>query len=189
GPEGIIGAYQKIHLPYPEFHWATRGEKPFMFETPWGLIGVGICYDSYSFPELMRYYAAKGCRIYINSTAYAKCHGEQLARLTLEAYASINEMYIVSSNLVGVDVNNDFWGGSSILGPDTDPYSFTYYAGYPFADKEGIKPSVYTATIDLGLAKRGEFEPNKDVNDTTDFRPILYSTWMDELLTDEKYCE
>ena len=28
GPKGIIGSYRKIHLPYPEPHWATRGDKP-----------------------------------------------------------------------------------------------------------------------------------------------------------------
>lgn len=189
GPEGIIGSYQKIHLPFPEFHWATRGEKPFLFNTPWGPVGVAICYDAYQFPELTRYYAAKGARININITAYAKCHGEDIARLTLESYASINEMYIVSSNLVGVDLTNDFWGGSSIMGPDTAPYSFTYYAGYPFADKDGIKPEVYTATIDLGLARCGMFKPNKDVNNTTDYRPVLYYEWMSDLLQDEKYCE
>ena len=62
GPEGILGVYRKIHLAYPEPHWAIRGRDPFLFQTPWGPIGVGICYDSYCFPELMRYYAAKGCR-------------------------------------------------------------------------------------------------------------------------------
>lgn len=189
GPEGVIGSYQKIHLPYPEFHWATRGKTPFMFDTPWGPVGVAICYDSYQFPELTRYYAAKGCRINLNCTAYAKCHGDQIARLTMEAYASINEMFIVSSNLVGVDLSNDFWGGSSIVGPDTTPYSFTYYAGYPFAAKEGMKADIYTASIDLGLARRGMFEPNKDVNDTTDYRPVLYSAWMTKVLEDSKYCE
>ena len=45
GPEGIIGTYRKIHLPYPEPHWATRGTRPFIFETPWGPVGVAICYD------------------------------------------------------------------------------------------------------------------------------------------------
>ena len=54
GPEGILGVYRKIHLAYPEPHWAIRGRDPFLFQTPWGPIGVGICYDSYCFPELMR---------------------------------------------------------------------------------------------------------------------------------------
>ena len=188
GPDGIIGGYRKIHLPYPEYHWAKRGEKPFIFDTEWGPIGLSICYDSYQFPELMRYYAAKGCRIHINCTAYAKCHGDKVARATLESYAAMNEMYIVSSNLVGLDLTNEFWGGSSIMGPDANPYSMTYYAGYQFCSEESMKPAVYTATINLGMAKRGMFEPNPGVNNTTDFRPLLYREWYEDLLKDPVYC-
>lgn len=40
-----------------------------MFETPWGPVGIEICYDSYQFPELMRYYVSKGMRLYLNPTA------------------------------------------------------------------------------------------------------------------------
>lgn len=28
GPEGILGVYRKIHLAYPEPHWAIRGRDP-----------------------------------------------------------------------------------------------------------------------------------------------------------------
>ena len=94
GPEGVIGAYRKIHLPYPEPHWATRGTKPFIFDTPWGPVGLAICYDTYCFQELMRYYAAKGCRLYINCTALAKCHGIALGSTTLEAGCITNQIYI-----------------------------------------------------------------------------------------------
>ena len=120
GPLGVIGAYRKIHLPYPEPHWATRGSKPFIFDTPWGPVGLAICYDSYCFQELMRYYAAKGCRLYINCTALAKCHGIALGSTTLEAGCITNQIYIVSANLAGTDKYNVFWGGSSIIGPSTN---------------------------------------------------------------------
>ena len=109
GPEGVIGAYRKIHLPYPEPHWATRGTKPFIFDTPWGPVGLAICYDTYCFQELMRYYAAKGCRLYINCTALAKCHGIALGSTTLEAGCITNQIYIVSANLAGTDKYNVFW--------------------------------------------------------------------------------
>ena len=51
GPEGLIRSYRKMHLPYPEPHWATRGDKPCVIDTEWGPIGISICYDSYCFPE------------------------------------------------------------------------------------------------------------------------------------------
>lgn len=84
-PEALVGSYRKMHLPAPEPNWATRGDKPFILNTPWGPVGCAICYASYCFPELMRYYVSKGCRLYINSTALAKCYGKCLGTSTLEA--------------------------------------------------------------------------------------------------------
>ena len=154
GPEGVVGSYHKIHLPSPEPHWATRGDKPFIFDTPWGPVGLAICYDSYCFQELMRYYAAKGCRLYINCTALAKCHGIALGSTTLEAAVITNQIYIVSANLAGTDKYNVFWGGSSIIGPSTNFWEAEYFAGYPFTDPRAIQNKMYTATIDLTLASR-----------------------------------
>lgn len=187
GPEGIIGSYRKIHLPYPEPHWATRGTKPFIFDTPWGPIGLAICYDSYCFQELMRYYAAKGCRLYINCTALAKCHGIALGSTTLEAGVITNQIYIVSSNLAGKDLYNEFWGGSSIIGPSTNFWEAEYFAGYPFTDPKAIQNKMYTATIDLTLATREKFEPNPLINGATDFRPAIYKELMEDLLKDPKF--
>ena len=69
GPTGVVGSYRKIHTFELENKWFTKGEKPFMFETPWGPISIGICYDTYQFPELMRYYVDEGSRLYLNPTA------------------------------------------------------------------------------------------------------------------------
>lgn len=189
GPEGVIGAYRKIHLPYPEPHWATRGTKPFIFDTPWGPVGLAICYDTYCFQELMRYYAAKGCRLYINCTALAKCHGIALGSTTLEAGCITNQIYIVSANLAGTDKYNVFWGGSSIIGPSTNFWEAEYYAGYPFTDPRAIQDKMYTATIDLALATREKFEPNPLIDGGTYFRPAIYKELYEDLLKDPKFQE
>lgn len=188
GPSGIIGVYRKIHLPNPEMNWANRGEKPLIFDTEWGPMGVSICYDTYCFPELMRYYAAKGCRVHINCTAHARCHGNFLAKTSLEASVAINNIFIVTSNLVGMDLTNDFWGGSSVIGPGAGIMDAQYYMGYPFADPRGITNEVYTGTIDLGLATRDMFEPNPKVKNTTDYCPLVYKELMEDLLKDPKFC-
>lgn len=189
GPEGLIGAYRKIHLPSPEPHWATRGEEPFMFDTPWGPVGLAICYDSYCFPELMRYYAAKGCRLYINCTALAKCHGPALGSTTLEAGVITNQIFIVSSNLAGTDLYNEFWGGASIIGPSTKFWEADYVTGHPFTAPEAIENRMYSATVDLGMATREKFEPNPLIEGATDFRPAIYRKLYDELLRDAKFQE
>lgn len=111
-PEGLAGDYHKMHLPAPEPNWATRGDKPFILDTPWGPIGCAICYDTYCFPELMDYYVAKGCRLYINSTALAHCHGKCLGDDTLRAQCIREGIFIVSSNLGGLDKDNYFWAAA-----------------------------------------------------------------------------
>lgn len=185
-PEGLVGSYRKMHLPPPEPHWATRGTKPFIVETPWGPVGCGICYDSYYFPELTRYYAAKGCRLYINSTALAHCHGEAAGTTTLEASVIQNGIYIASANLGGLDVENYFWGGSSIIGPGRKVRAPHYYAGSTFTAPNADESDMLTATIDLSLADRGVFRNNPLVGGT-DWRPDKYIEMWQDVLSDPNY--
>lgn len=69
GPEGIIGSYQKVHPFDIEVIWCYTGKKLFMFDTPWGPIGISICYDTYNYPEISRCYGAAGARLVLNPTA------------------------------------------------------------------------------------------------------------------------
>ncbi|WP_312650739.1 carbon-nitrogen hydrolase family protein [Aminipila sp.] len=181
GPEGLIGSYRKMHLPPPEPRWATRGDKPFIFETPWGPIGNAICYDIYTFPEMVRYYAAKGCRLILNSTAYAYEHGPLVGPRTLEAYVLINGVYIATANLVGQDLSSTFYGGSQVLGPTEKSGELCYYAGCSFADEKAADYTICNVEIDLSLARRMQFNINPKIG-TTDFRPDKYIEMYKELL-------
>lgn len=185
-PDGLVGSYRKMHLPAPEPNWATRGDKPFILDTPWGPVGCAICYDSYCFPELMRYYASKGCRLYINSTALAKCHGKGLGTTTLEAAVIREGIYIASANLGGLDVYNYFWGGSSIIGPSRKTWEPYYYAGHKFTDEIADESEMFTATIDLSLATRFLFKHNPSINDT-DWRPDKYIGMFEDSISDSNY--
>jgi predicted amidohydrolase len=55
GPEGLLGRYRKLHLPYLGIdRFISRGSSiPDVFDTPIGRIGIGICYDA-MFPEHAR---------------------------------------------------------------------------------------------------------------------------------------
>ena len=187
GPEGLIRSYRKMHLPYPEPHWATRGDKPCVIDTEWGPIGISICYDSYCFPEMIRYEGAKGARMHINCTALAKCHGIALGTTTLEAHVITNQMYIVSSNLGGKDLYNEFWGGSSIMGPSRNFWEVHYYAGHKFTDPLAIECDMYTATIDLTLAGRDIFRANPLIDGATDYRPDKYIEMCKDILDDPAF--
>lgn len=185
-PKGLVGSYRKMHLPAPEPNWASRGDKPFILKTPWGPIGIAICYDTYCFPEMTRYYAAKGARLCINSTALAKCHGKYLGTTTLEANSITNGIYIASANLCGLDSYNYFWGGSSIIGPARETWAPYYFAGLPFTVEKADEQKMYTVTIDLSLATRFLYKYNSAVS-SSDFRPDKYVEMYSELLEDKNF--
>jgi len=180
-PDGTYETYRKIHLALNEPNWATAGDQPCLIDTPWGKVGICICYDIYSFPELARYYAAKSARLIINVTAYAKSRGFVKGKTTLESTVLMNGVYVATANLCGKDLVNDFWGGSSIIGPSQKMQDVYYYAGYPFGDERGIEQEIYMTTIDLSLAHRGVFEENPLLK-RADFRPEVYMKWYQSLV-------
>lgn len=184
GPEGIIGSYRKIHPFDSENKYFVKGDTPFLFDTPWGPISVGICYDTYQFPELMRYYVSKGSRLYLNPTAVIEeipKEGSRQAFLnyygpTLEYGVLCNTIFIASANLTGYDDISYFGGGSAVIGPKITPFfetDVTYYAG----DKNNVQEGVYLATIDLSLAKRRLMDDTGAAGEP-DYRPELYKKFI-----------
>ena len=129
-PQGIHGCYRKIHPFGDENLWCSKGEMPFMLESEFGKIGIGICYDTYQFPELIRYYTHKGMRLYLNPTALiyevSKSHYEDAFLdyylKTLGYAVMCNSIFVASANLVGRDRENFFAGGSCVLGVKTTPF-------------------------------------------------------------------
>lgn len=184
GPDGVIGSYQKIHPFDSENNYFTKGETPFMFDTPWGPISIGICYDTYQFPELMRYYVSKGSRLYLNPTAVIEeipKEGSRQAFInyyapTLEYGVLCNTIFIASANLTGYDDTNYFGGGSAVIGPKITPFfetDMTYYAG----DKNNVQEAVSIATIDLSLAGRRLMDDTGAAGEP-DYRPELYRKFV-----------
>ena len=185
GPKGVIGSYHKIHPYKPELKWCRKGKKPFVFDTPWGLIGVGICYDSYRFPELARYYAALGARVYLNLTAIFEFRGwEDYYKHTLASRSIENSMFVVSANLVGKDLKSYFPGGSLIMGPALNSRIKTY-AGP--ADKE---EQIVMATVDLSYSDSARtsaplFTKNP-ISGTPDWRPKIYIKMLEDFIKNTK---
>lgn len=173
-PDGKVDSYRKIHLPFDEKEWADKGNEPKMIKTEWGNIGITICYDTYCFPELIRYYRAKGSRLILNVTA---CPDRPCtlgtAKLTLPAYSIINYVFIASSNITGKEIRSNFKGGSSIIGPDKTKGGVEVYAGRMFGQKGSDKEGLITKEIDLSLADKNTDIPIFD----GDWQPELYSKY------------
>ena len=122
GPEGVIGAYRKLHLgsvpPVTESICFTPGDELPVFETRYGPIGILVCYDFWRHPELSRILTLKGARIIINSTAVAFGVGrDEFMRVVAAANATVNHVFVASADLVGKDRNKYFMGLSTIVGP------------------------------------------------------------------------
>ncbi len=118
-PDGDTISYRKIQP--VEGAWCTSGTEPVIIDTPWGGMGLSICMDTYMYPELERYYAAKGCRILVNPTAsggYAR--KGHVYCTTLSAIANRDGMTVLSADLVGESGPEsdifDFPGKSVIVG-------------------------------------------------------------------------
>jgi predicted amidohydrolase len=188
-PDGILGTYRKIHLPFFEMNWAVRGDAPILIDTPWGPIGVGICYDTHVFPEIMRYCRAMGARLFLNCTAIGTeesgSAGGYTGNLSLEYLAHTNDMYIASSNLFGQAKDTYFMGGSSIICPAGRPPHIHYYAGHRFLEPGADEGTVATATVDLSYVDRSFLNRIWNYNErigSCDWRPELYRKWYEKVL-------
>ncbi len=86
----IVGTYAKTHLTMGEYESGMEpGDKPGIFETDFGKVGVCICWDLF-FPEFVRQYHLMDADIIVNPTA-----GFNAART--EERAKDNGVYILVS--------------------------------------------------------------------------------------------
>ncbi|MCQ5129072.1 carbon-nitrogen hydrolase family protein [Butyricicoccus faecihominis] len=189
-PDGGVRSFRKVHMPAGEASWARRGDEPLFLDTPFGVIGVGICYDSYKFPELVRMTKARGGQLFINVTALPfEDILPNVNREDLESMALADSIYLASANLVGLDLYKHFMGGSSVLGPGETVGETAYYAGYPFGDPAGQQPGVFLAAIDLSLAEsecchtRRLFTAGPE-GQAPGWRPAIYREMCDTVLND-----
>ena len=101
--------------------WGVQpGTPPHVFETPWGLIGVAICYDV-EFPTLVRAQAQAGARLILAPSCTDTLHGFNRVRLSARARALENQCYVAIAPTVGnapalatLDENH---GYAAVFGP------------------------------------------------------------------------
>jgi predicted amidohydrolase len=118
---GILGLYRKIHRfrLLQEEKWLGAGDALVMAETPWGGVGLAICYDL-RFPEMFRPYAMWGSRLTLIVAEWPQRRVSHWSKL-LEARAIENQMYVAGVNKVGSSQGVTLGGCSAVIDPWGEP--------------------------------------------------------------------
>lgn len=143
----VVATYDKIHMfdvdigdgdYYRESETYAPGNQAVIAETPWGRMGLTICYDV-RFPYLYRELAQAGADFISIPAAFTKVSGEAHWHVLQRARAIENGCYVISAAQWGTHAENRQTYGHSLI---VDPW------GTVVADA-GEKVGFITAEIDL----------------------------------------
>ncbi len=118
GPEGsLLGAYRKVHLfrLMEEQRYLVPGDRAVLCPTPWGAVGLSICYDL-RFPELFRTLALAGAVLFLVPAQWP-IRRIRAWTLLARARAVENELFVATCNRVGVEGDMVFPGRSAVIDP------------------------------------------------------------------------
>lgn len=126
-PQGkLVSYYRKIHLfsvttptgvSYREDKLFSEGAVPVIWQSPWGAIGLAICYDL-RFPAMFRYYAQAGARLMLLPSAFTAETGEAHWHSLVRARAIETQSFWLAVNQVGQhDARLVSYGHSLLVDP------------------------------------------------------------------------
>lgn len=100
-PDGSVAWQDKrVMTRFESETWrVSPGDEPGVFETPWGMIGLAICYDL-EFPALVRTQTEAGAWLILAPSCTDTMHGFERVRLAARARAMENQCYVVMSPTV-----------------------------------------------------------------------------------------
>lgn len=154
GPNGeYLTQYQKIHLfdvdvedstgSYRESDTWQPGEKVAYFDTPWGRIGLAICYDL-RFPSLFQNLTSLGCHAVLLPSAFTEKTGQAHWQVLIRARAIENQIYMIASDQTGIHNNNRETHGHSMI---VDPW------GTILVDAEK-ETGLFSATLNMDVLNK-----------------------------------
>jgi len=122
-----VARYDKIHLfdvtlqpsgeTYRESGTIEPGSEPRVVDTPFGRIGLTICYDL-RFPELYRQLVDQGASLFVVPSAFTRVTGRAHWEPLLRARAIENLAWVIAPAQGGYHVNKrETWGHSMIIDP------------------------------------------------------------------------
>lgn len=112
-----VGTYSKAHLfrLMNEEKYLAAGEQAGIYTIGDQTVGSVICYDI-RFPEWIRTYALKGCKVLFVPAQWPKPRLNHWRQLLI-ARAIENQMYVVACNRVGEEGKSQFFGHSMVIDP------------------------------------------------------------------------
>lgn len=156
-PDGAIAArYSKVHLfdvdlpsgeKYRESNTVAGGGEAVTVRTPWGAIGLSVCYDI-RFPQLYREMAKNGAFAFTAPSAFTETTGKAHWHVLLRARAIENGAFVIAPAQGGLHANGRrTYGHSLIIGPWGEILA-----------EGGTEPGVFAADIDplLSADARGK---------------------------------
>lgn len=149
-PSGeIVGKHRKMHLfdidvpgriKFKESDSLSPGNSVTVIDTPWGGVGIGICYDI-RFPELAMLMRKKGAKLFIYPGAFNMVTGPAHWELLQRARAVDNQVFVATCSPSRDESSNYIaWGHSTIVSPWGDIIA-----------KAGPEEEIITCEIELKL--------------------------------------
>lgn len=126
-PDGAVAFQDKRMMTrFEAERWGVAsGAPPSVFDTPWGRIGIAICYDA-EFPKLVRAQVEQGAWLVLVPSCTDSLHGFHRVRIGARARAMENQCFVAMAPTVGgfaasaaLDENH---GSAAIFGPVDHPF-------------------------------------------------------------------
>jgi len=174
----IVARYSKIHMfdvqvgdgqTYRESNTYQAGDEAVIAETPWGRMGMTICYDI-RFPYLYRKLAQAGAEVIFAPAAFTKVTGEAHWHVLQRARAIETGCFIVSAAQTGEHAEGRRTFGHSMI---VDPW------GKVVADA-GEPVGVVTAEIDLAEVGVARGKVPSLTHDRLIGDPVVYGAGLRE---------
>lgn len=121
-PDGTVAFQDKrLMTRFEDEEWGIGGgDDPAVFETPWGRLGIAICFDA-EFPQLVRAQVEAGAWLILVPSCTETIHGFNRVRFSAAARALENQCFVGVAPTVGLapwsaalDANRGF---ACVMGP------------------------------------------------------------------------
>ena len=152
-PDGHVSArYSKVHLfdvdlpsgeKYRVSNTVAGGAEARLADTPWGKIGLSICYDI-RFPRLYRELAKRGAFAFTAPSAFTETTGKAHWHVLLRARAIENGAFVIAPAQGGTHANGRKTYGHSLI---VSPWG-------EILAEAGTDPGVIFADIDPALSRQ-----------------------------------